>query len=625
MRRAIAWALGVLSISWIVGEVAAQQFDPPQIIGTLTGAVAQYPNQPHLHLYGNDLGWSFEHKGKLQILFGDTWAFNDSVCDLTPANNDDSQAVLEHPWTDRMSLPQITFETTAADPNVVLQPLEVFRDGVSLEMGLGRVATTGFSDGDNAYGVFSRASFVACDPAATPSCPEGLVCAPTVGRCTTLPGFPPALCDIGTGAGCPLFSFCDSSGPGYCVDKSSSQYDGSQNSERFAVAHEMEIGLQQVSQPTVYDSAAVFKTNKFTNMTARTVTVFTGTSSGNDYRPSATPDTLFMWGRPWFLGEQGRQAQLYLLRHDLPLVPDAGGKIKFVPEYFAGLDSSGEPLFDKNPTAAVPLALDGASDPTESRVIVDQMAVSWVGSPINKWVMLYGGDVPDFFLIDPGAVDPADRGPILIRYADHPWGPWSPAQPILSPGSPSVEGSPYGPGGVLFHNACVDSANFKCARSDPHRPLDLLTLCIPPLVETDIGRFYGPNIIDAYTELAGDHANIYWNVSTWNPYAVILLKTTLRPSTGPAPCSGGDCAGDGAGGGGIEGGNDGGGGNPVCANGECNPGQGTAGTARAGGCSIASEGYSGQGEAGTRICALAWLAALALKRKRMAAWLFFKS
>jgi hypothetical protein len=182
----------------------------------------------------------------------------------------------------------------------------------------------------------------------------------------------------------------------------------------------------------------------------------------------------------------------------------------------------------------------GAGDPTENRVIVNQLSVSWVGEPINKWVMLDGGDLPDYLLIDPDAPRNASRGPVLIRFADHPWGPFSTPEPHLQPGSPAVVGDPYGPGGVLYHYDCEDAGSIECAQSDPTRPLHLVTFCIMPAVETDIGRFYGVNIIDAYTELGSDHAHLYWNVSTWNPYAVVLVKTTLLSSSSPL-CGDGTC------------------------------------------------------------------------------------
>jgi hypothetical protein len=51
-----------------------------------------------------------------------------------------------------------------------------------------------------------------------------------------------------------------------------------------------------------------------------------------------------------------------------------------------------------------------------------------------------------------------------------------------------------------------------------------------------IGRMYAPNIIDEWTQEVTDDATrargersveLYWNVSTWNPYQVALFKTQL--------------------------------------------------------------------------------------------------
>jgi hypothetical protein len=42
---------------------------------------------------------------------------------------------------------------------------------------------------------------------------------------------------------------------------------------------------------------------------------------------------------------------------------------------------------------------------------------------------------------------------------------------------------------------------------------------------------YGANIIDRWTQETADGANIFWNVSTWDPYQVLLLKTALRRAT----------------------------------------------------------------------------------------------
>ena len=60
-----------------------------------------------------------------------------------------------------------------------------------------------------------------------------------------------------------------------------------------------------------------------------------------------------------------------------------------------------------------------------------------------------------------------------------------------------------------------------------------------------VGRLYGVSVIEEWTQdVTGEVADLaegqraaelYWNVSTWNPYQVILMKTQLRgqPLTKP--------------------------------------------------------------------------------------------
>jgi hypothetical protein len=97
-----------------------------------------------------------------------------------------------------------------------------------------------------------------------------------------------------------------------------------------------------------------------------------------------------------------------------------------------------------------------------------------------------------------------------------------------------VLGDPWGPGGVLFHNLCVDAGADPCAPGDPRRPPDFFLPGCPSFAAAfDIGRFYGPNVIAEYTRAAGDTAaELTWNVSTWNPYGVVLMRS--RIDAGPA-------------------------------------------------------------------------------------------
>jgi hypothetical protein len=244
---------------------------------------------------------------------------------------------------------------------------------------------------------------------------------------------------------------------------------------------------------------------------------------------------VLVWGRPGFAAEQGRQSQIYLLAHRLPIERERNGRWRFQPWYYAGVNPrTGIPLWSRQQRNAKPLALDGVvgGSPIEEQPLVNQFTVSWVGGSVRKWVMLYGGNIGDYLLLDPAHARPGEGpGSVRIRFADQPWGPWSPAQPHLLEGSPSEVGSPLGPGGVLFSPLCVDQPGAPCAPSDPIRPIDSFLGCFPFGKTFDNGFFYGANIIDAYTKSDGAGGmDVYWNVSTWNPYGVLLLKTNLRPS-----------------------------------------------------------------------------------------------
>lgn len=51
----------------------------------------------------------------------------------------------------------------------------------------------------------------------------------------------------------------------------------------------------------------------------------------------------------------------------------------------------------------------------------------------------------------------------------------------------------------------------------------------PPLPGAlTVGGLYGPNIVDCWTEdRKHGQVDLYWNVSTSNPYQVVLMKTRL--------------------------------------------------------------------------------------------------
>ncbi len=504
---------------------------PPVVLGTLAG-----PGMPRaqrdLRFYGTDLGISFEHRGELWMLFGDTWSDDSAICEADRPSNDDTVAILPREYEG--NVPPLRYVTDAQSPNDFAR-IQLLRGEESLVLGYGQAPLAGFSDGERSFALFERMEPHHCDAAfatGSQACPTdaGFECAEDLGICEPAYLSFPVVCDAARGEGCLPGQECVKKK--LCVDPTSSQNNGTRfaNRER-SVAHTIELGIARDGSPATYDSALAWPTNKFSIPAARTVAKFTGTRDGNDY--GSGHGKLLLWGRPGLSAEHDREGHLYLMSHDLPLKVGEDGKLAFSPKYYAGIDSEdGQPIWSERESDAQGIALDGANggDPHESVQVMTSFSVSWLGAPINKWVMLYGGDFADYLLLNPPE-SRGDRAPgsIWMRFADHPWGPFSPPTPHLIPGSPLRPNDPYGPGGYMYNSSCAAAGQLMCAPSDPNRPLDTaLEGC--PFATDDPGRLYSPNIIQEFTK-PNDHGglDVTWNVSTWNPYAVMLFRTSINP------------------------------------------------------------------------------------------------
>ncbi len=150
--------------------------------------------------------------------------------------------------------------------------------------------------------------------------------------------------------------------------------------------------------------------------------------------------------------------------------------------YFAGLDRSGQPIWSSQEEKAEPLF---------NQPCVGELSVSY-NRFIRKWIMLYNGG--------------GNWRGINMRTADQPWGPWSEPQIVFHPWSDN--------GYCHFMHT---SWEFKKCDSvhDPGR-------------ENVWGGEYGPY---QFGDLAvGDDSTttIYFTMSTWNPYTVVLMKATLQ-------------------------------------------------------------------------------------------------
>jgi len=197
------------------------------------------------------------------------------------------------------------------------------------------------------------------------------------------------------------------------------------------------------------------------------------------------------------------------------------------PRFFTGLDPEGRPQFSARETDAQPLDLDAAvpgEQPDELRDVIGQMGISWLPS-LQHFVMFYGGEGSPMFANpifgdEIGKVRHDPLGSLFVRFAEHPWGPWTAPRPLLAAGHWGSDAEPieqYAEGGILAHTNCRGRG---CAEGDAAYQLDLLN--------NNNGVLYGSNVIDAWTTAHDDgRTDLYWFVSTWNPYQVVLMKTSL--------------------------------------------------------------------------------------------------
>lgn len=494
-------------------------------------------------LYAADLGWSFRHGDDLWVMFGDSWSDSWGTSLLETADDALGKISL-HDFPDGDAVERWLLENRppvgipgwvgaappihiALDPSMRATPIRQLSDGLLLTSAPGLTPIAGFSnarrDGTlGAFGIFLRNQPVACS--ASGRCADGFSCDAALGRCAPIDDLS-ATCVLGTRT---CTCVADESPHGLCQDRGSSLYDPeSERGRSGAVVMRQQVGNALHGLETIFTSQP-WDTHRFFNATVNTVDDFDARRPfgvGNRYVQADGIDParegLFVWGRPGFggIGREGRDAQLYLAHVPLPSY-DPTGRFSWEPRYFAGLDAAGVPRFSARESDAVPLDLDASlegAQPEEPLDIVGQMSIVWLPA-FQRFAMFYGGDLGEQFLSlifgpDRTMVARDRLGAIYVRYAAHPWGPWTLPAPLFVAGDP--ESGPlgqYGPGGILHDPGCQGPI---CAPSEP-------------ALLGERGRLYGPSIIEPWTEQRGDGVvDLYWHVSTWNPYQVILMRTRL--------------------------------------------------------------------------------------------------
>ena len=192
--------------------------------------------------------------------------------------------------------------------------------------------------------------------------------------------------------------------------------------------------------------------------------------------PVATGDGLAIFGSGRY-----RESNVRLAFQPAPAIEDPAAI-----RYFAGLDAYGTPTWSSNEFDAISLF---------EQPCVGEFSVTY--NPfLRKWLMLYNCGTP--------------RG-VNFRTADQPWGPWS---------DPQVLFEPWADGGYCeFMHTSWTFQNCESVH-DPGR-------------ENDWGGEYGPYMFDDLATGTNGRTTIYFTLSTWNPYTVVLMKSELALSNAP--------------------------------------------------------------------------------------------
>ena len=469
------------------GSTAAAPIDPSTIVASSSWGVCRLVTPSRLPgIGGSDLGFSFlapvtdaatGAASELVFLFGNTWHQASDACFHTSDPSDDLQATMpaERPLVLSPGPPTASAASTCADLQIATEPagsaeqwrpIRVFDSAAErtpetlLQTGFLRAPVTGFADGEHAYGVFLRNQPVHCTT--TADCPSD-------SRCSLEPFFPERLLGECTGTrsqegGSPTYcigpsrcadgSLCGVTAQGVCLAEPFAFPNASgeeipdwyARDPRLAIMVEVDIASAYwPDRPEDYAVGHRFATNKFVNSVARTVAHFDPEDpSVNDYRPGH--HTLLLWGRPAFWTSGGAQAPLFLLYQPLDGLLDPQGTIHWNPAYFAGYDQvTGKPRWSPRESEALPVY--GTAPEDSEFDLVAHAAMTWV-EPLSRWVMFYGGSVPEWIRVDqatgalPSIVhEQPVPGAIHMRTAAHPWGratlgaasdqAWSAPTPVL--------------------------------------------------------------------------------------------------------------------------------------------------------------------------------------------------
>ena len=200
-----------------------------------------------------------------------------------------------------------------------------------------------------------------------------------------------------------------------------------------------------------------------------------------------------------------RASDIYLLMTPIASFASGAGT-----QYFAGL-VNGQPTWTSSESGAVPVLqdnpLNGPAWPNDSPT-VGNIAIAY-SSDLGLWLMTYDG----------GRQSPKTNG-AYFTYAQQTWGPWATPQLMFS-------ATRDGAIGTFIHDPSIV----------PDPPGDGLNG--PTIggnnIYTTRGGEYAPLLIERFLNVSGTTLEVYFTLSTWNPYTIVKMRSEFTiKSTGPA-------------------------------------------------------------------------------------------
>jgi ankyrin repeat protein len=150
--------------------------------------------------------------------------------------------------------------------------------------------------------------------------------------------------------------------------------------------------------------------------------------------------------------------------------------------YFVGLDSRGKPVWSKTEADAAPL-FDHAG--------AGELSAAY-NRFLHKWILLYNGE--------------EKRPGIFMRTADRPWGPWS--------GETTIYEGRRDKGFCRFLHSAWKSGKCDILHEPGREELGAVV--------------YGAYMLEDMAQGKEGESSVWFTLSTWNPYTVVLMKMRLR-------------------------------------------------------------------------------------------------